>query len=222
MFKKFFFIFGAVFVITQASYAARPLSTDDAGTVEREKFELEVGYDFIDNGGGNREQSMGASIKAGLTEGVDFGIAVPYQLEPENGLDQGEMGVKFSLLKERENAPGAALTFGYNIGASEYALCGIASKEIGLFTVHLNLGYNAPGTVDGKGTTTYSIGGEFSADENLTMVSEIVGEENGIMEGLLGGRLQVSEAIAFDLGAGFGFNEKSPDLKTTLGLTFGF
>jgi len=222
MFKKLLLVLGVVFLVARVCYPARPLKTDDAGTVEEGKFELEIGYDFVNNPNNDTGQSMYTSLATGLTDRVDFGIAVPYQIAPESGLDNAEIGLKFFLLKERAITPAISLTVGHNIGASEYALCGIASKEIGRFALHLNVGYNATGSVDEKGTITYSIGVEFSGDGKLVMVSEISGEENETIECFLGGRLQVSETIAFDLAGGLGLNEKSPDSSITLGSTLAF
>ncbi|MFH0774490.1 MAG: hypothetical protein V2A53_03205 [bacterium] len=228
MFKKTLITMLAMLFLASQSFAARPLTTDDAGTVDKEGFEAEIGYDFAKNQDESQSQSIGVSLKRGITERLDFGIALPYEIEPNQGLGEAEVGVKFSLLKEKKNSPAVSLTFSSELGASEYALNTILTKEIGRLTAHLNLGYIATGKVDEKGVSTYSGAIELLLGERLVMVSEIVGEADADsntknpLEGLLGGRLQVSESLTFDLGIGIGGNDASPKWKTILGLTYGF
>lgn len=222
-------ILGILFLASQC-FAARPLTTDDAGTVDRGAFETEVGYDYAEYQDDGESQSIGVSLKHGLTEKFDFCVGVPYEIETEEGegLGGAEVGVKFALLKEKEKFPGVSLTFSSGFGASEYALNGILTKEMGKLVVHLNLGYMATGEVGEKGVTTYSGAIELPLGEKLVLVGEIVGEADAYsntedpLEGLLGGNLEVLEALSFDLGIGIGFNDVSPEWRTTVGLTYGF
>jgi len=120
-------------------------------------------------------------------------LASPMRLKLRKRLDGAEVGVKFALLKEKENFPAVSLTFSSGFGASEYALNGILTKEMGKLVVHLNLGHVATGEVTEKGVTTYSGAIELPLGERLVLVGEIVGEADAYsstedpLEGLLGG-----------------------------------
>ncbi len=205
--------------------AARPLTTDDAGTVDLGSFEIELGYEFSQSKDNAQIQSIGISLKHGLSERFDFGISFPYELKPKSGLGGAEVGIKFSLLKEK-NLPATSLTFTFGLGGSEYTLNGIMSKELfGTLSAHLNLGYVAPGIVTESGITTYSGAIEFPTGKNLTMVTELVGESNAegnSWEGLIGGNLQVLRGMVLDFAIGKGFNGTSIEWKTGIGLTYGF
>ena len=228
MFRKTLIILlGILLFFASPGFAARPLSTDDAGTVDRGAFETEVGYNYAEYQD-SEIQSIGISLKHGLTEKFDFCIGVPYEVKPEEGLSGAELGVKFALLKEKENFPAVSLTFSSGFGASEYALNSILTKEIRQLVIHLNFGYVATGVVTEKGVTTYSGAIEFPLGESLVLVGEIVGEADAYsetddpIEGLFGGNLEILEALTFDLGVDFGFNDVSPDWRMTVGLTYGF
>lgn len=228
MFKKNLIILIGLLSLAPSTFAARPLTTDDAGTVDPQTFELEMGYDFNKNQDNSEDKSVNVSLKHGITERLDLCIALPYEVKPEQGLGSAEVGMKFSLLKEKENIPGVSFTFSPRLGASEYALNGILSKKIGQINAHLNLGYVATGKVDEKGVTIYSGAIELPLSKNLVLVGEIVGEADAdsntkdILIGLLGGSLQVLDALVLDLGISTGFNDASPKWKMTLGLTYGF
>jgi len=228
MFRKILISLLGILLFASPVFAARPLSTDDAGTVDRGTFETEVGYYYVEYQYAGEIALLGVSLKHGLTEKFDFCVGVPYEIEPEEGLDGAEVGVKFALLKEKENFPAVSLTFFSGLGTSQYALNGILTKEMGRLTVHLNLGHVATGYVTVLGVTTYSGAIELALGERFALVGEIVSEADNSsdtddpIEGLLGVSLGVLEALAFDFGVGFGFNDVSPDWIITAGLTCGF
>lgn len=227
MFKKTLISLLGILLFASPGFAARPLATDDAGTVDRGAFETEVGYDYAEYQD-EQTQSIGVFLKHGLTEKFDFCVGVPYEIEPEDALGSAGLGVKFAFFQEEENSPAVSLTFSYGIGASEYTLNGILTKEIWQLVIHLNLGHVATGDLTEKGVTTYSGAIEFPLGESLVLVGEIVGEADAYsdtddpIEGLFGGNWGIRESLTFDLGIGFGFNDLSPDWKMTAGLTCGF
>ncbi|UCD85879.1 MAG: hypothetical protein JSU92_06700 [Deltaproteobacteria bacterium] len=217
-----------ILLFASPAFAARPLSTDDAGTVDRGRFETEVGYVYTEYQYTGESALLGFSLKHGLTEKFDFCVGVPYKIEPEEGLGGAVVGVKFALLQEKENFPAVSLTFFSGLGTSAYALNGILTKEISELAVHLNLGHVATGYINVQGVTTYSGAIELALGERLALVGEIVGEVDAYsetddpVEGLLGGSLGVREDLAFDFGFVFGLNDVSPDWRMTVGLTYGF
>ena len=65
-----------VMVFPVLSFAARPLSTDDAGTVEKGAFEIEFGTEYVkavDN-----ETNLSLVIKRGILDNLDLGVEIHY------------------------------------------------------------------------------------------------------------------------------------------------
>ncbi|MBU2600391.1 hypothetical protein KJ849_07435 [bacterium] len=223
MFKKTLIIMLGVLFLASQSFAARPLTTDDAGIVEKGTFELERGYDYTKNQNNTESQTTGLSLKHGLTDRLDFGLAFPYEIKPNKGLGSAELGVKFSLLKEKEGLPGLSSTFSYQVGVLAYTLNMILSKGFGSLTCHLNIGFEATGQVTERGITTYSGAVEYSAiKENLNLVAEVMGNEDNLLMGLIGTNFQAFKGVTSDIGLQFGFNNDSPKSGLTIGLTTEF
>ncbi|MDI6840773.1 MAG: hypothetical protein QMD71_08010 [bacterium] len=100
---------------------ARPLSTDDA-YVDRGKFELEFGYEF-------KEHICEFSLKPGITERLDFAIALPYLIKPQQEIGIAGICIKYSLLDEGSKIASISVSFGSELGADKYALNGVMSKK---------------------------------------------------------------------------------------------
>jgi hypothetical protein len=206
--------------------AARPLATDDAGTVERGAFELEMGYDFSKDEDHTQNQSLGISLKYGVIERLDLGIGLPYEIKPEEEFGNAEAGLKYLLLKEKKTLPALSLTFAYESGSSEYALTGIGSKKVGDLIIHINLGYITSDIEGDHGMTVYAGAIEYALSKGLTLVTELVGQvdiDENALEGLVGGNYQISEQVVLDFAIGKGFyGVSAKEGKATLGLTCGF
>lgn len=101
------------------AFAAYPLATDDAGTVKQNSFELESGYDNSKDHENLTSQASAFSFKHGVTERLDVGIAVPYQIKPSRDERMGaaSMAFKFSLVKDV-----VAMTFSNELGEKPTSL----------------------------------------------------------------------------------------------------
>ena len=76
----------ALTLTSTSIYAARPLSTDDAGTVEKGKFQLEMGFDATRQGNHNREYSPSLPLTYDFLERMDLGIGSGYLfVHPKEG-----------------------------------------------------------------------------------------------------------------------------------------
>lgn len=224
--KKILSISGFFLIFSTYIFAGRPLKTDDAETVEKGKFELEVGYDFMKND--TNSQQVYISLKSGLTSWMDFGVVLPYTIEDEdqdiNDWQNAEICAKFSILKESEKHPGIAFTISGVInpdqGDTEYALNLIISKGFGKVTTHFNFGtYSEEG---GDNYLTYSAASEYGISEKINLVGEIVGEKNDDeepLEMLVGLNYALNENLVFDIGISFGLNDDAPDYRITTGFT---
>jgi len=225
MFKeKIGFIF-LLLLVPSAVFGGRPLSTDDAGVVDRGSYEVELGYDFLNDNTDAESRSMELSIKHGITEKFDLGIGIPYDIEPDNGIDNVELAMKFALFNLKSSA--GSFVLNYEPGTSEYTAVGILTMETGPVVLHINLGYTVLDSDEEEGLVSYAVAVESPVNDKITLVAEVTGElEDGAsespVEALLGLSFRAFDAMAFDFGIGGGLNERSSEIRFTLGLTYGF
>ncbi|MEO0293052.1 MAG: hypothetical protein ABIN61_02380 [candidate division WOR-3 bacterium] len=213
---KFFLL---VFV-SVAGFGARPLSVDDAKVVEKGIYEVELGYDFSNTGNDIGNRSIGLSIKHGITERFDFGIGIPYNIEPDDGLSDVEFAMKLALFNRKILA--GSFVVGYVPGESGYTAVGILSVQAGPVVTHINLGYTALPELR-EDVAVYGVAVEYPLSDKITLVSELTGElKKGPIEALIGGSFLAFNVLAIDLGIGCGLTEESSEIKFTLGLTYGF
>lgn len=197
------------------SFASRPLSTDDAGTVEMGKYELEFGYDNCKLSDCSKYTNLTVSIKHGLTEKMDIGINLPYQIEPVYDEKFGSVtfGSKFGILKDI-----LAITFSNVLGSYNYMFNSIFSANIGFINFNVNIGYNYNMNQDEKGKIAYALGLEHSL-EKFDVVGEIFGTE-GSQYWLLGLRYNFVEKLFIDIGYNGNFRDISN--RITSGLHYEF
>ncbi len=212
--------------VPAAVFGARPLSTDDAGVVDRGNYEVELGYDFLNDNADAESHSLGLSIKHGMTERFDFGVGIPYDIEPDDGLSNIEFAMKLALFSLKSLA--GSFVLNYAPGESEYKVVGILSAETGPVVTHINLSYTTvPDSEEENGLTAYAVAIEWPVSDKITLVSEVTGElvnDDGEdpVEAMLGAIFLAFDALSFDFGIGGGLNEESPEIKITSGLTYGF
>ncbi|MBN3039422.1 MAG: transporter [Candidatus Omnitrophica bacterium] len=241
-------IFLIIFVVflPVVCLAARPLSTDDAGTVEKGHFEAEAGFEYVDDA--DDEYNLGFCMKYGLFSRLDIGVEVPYHfIEVSNGDDVDGIGdvsisAKLNVLEEKENIPALAISYsfktetgdeekGLSSGEVDHAINAILTKELGKVVGHLNLGYTYVGLAEDENDDvfSYAIALEYPVNERLNLVGELTGETNFDGEfddnpfaGLVGFNYALSDIITFDLGFGWGISDASADFLVTSGLTLAF
>lgn len=205
------------FLLCGASvYACRPMTTDDCGTVEKSKFELEVGYDA-----GNilidclKQHSIGVSLKHGITESMDIGISFPYQIIPavDERLNSVTLAIKFGIVKDI-----LAVSLGNTLGAGAFSINSILSKDLDAVNVHLNIGYNSSGDQNIKGSLTYGIAVCYSIG-SFEIDVESFGDEF-CKNWLIGARYELFKGYYFDAGYGRSFNNDND--RVTGGFHFEF
>jgi len=179
-------------------YSARPLSTDDAGIVEKNKYEFEFGYNnlkFYDN---STEQGIDYSIKYRIAERVDFGFAFSEEIPYTSQFSPLEISIKFLFLEGKKFLPDIASTIASVVGASEYALNFIFTKEVGIFVLHLNSGISIL-PYNGENTSNFSFALEYMIGKRINFVSEICTETSDFFK--------QKEPINCLIGANYGFSE---------------
>jgi len=230
------------FIFVSLSFAARPLSTDDAGVVDKDRFEIENGLEYTNQL--DKEVALNLVIKRGLLDNLDIGIEIPYKFinfkqgTKTNGFDDIMVISKYNFLEE-DILPAMSVSFSLKTdsgnddkslgtGKREYAVNTILSKSLDKMVLHFNLGYvikeDLPGE-DLRDVLTYGLAIEYPLDEKLNLVAEINGENerrNGFddnpMSGLVGFNYSFNEIITYDFGIGFEISEASPDFKILTGL----
>jgi hypothetical protein len=63
-----------LFLFSSPAFAARPFTTDDAGTVEKGKFQVETRLDFTRQDNHDRGYDPSWTLAYGLSERVDLGL----------------------------------------------------------------------------------------------------------------------------------------------------
>ena len=228
-------------------FAARPLTTDDAYTVEKGKFQLETGFDFARQDNHDREFSPSMTLTYGLFERMDMGLGGGYLFihpaegQKENGLADTELKIKYRLIDEKDLMPSFAIAGKLKIPtASESKGLGSGKMDFGInliFTknlskrlvLHLNLGYTFIGEDRVNNEFNYSVAGQFIISDKWALVGEIVGVNNlngrkgdDPFSGLLGTYYLITDNIVWDAGVEIGMSKAAPDFRFTTGLTLLF
>ena len=220
-------------IATGYLWAARPLSTDDAGTVEKEKFETELSFDYCQYRPDGTCQAPGMAIKHGLTDRFDIGLGFSHSTDKDYdgntvgwGMSPLEIGFKMSLLKEKQTLPDISLSAGFEAGETEYGLNLILSREYGNLGLHYNLGYNSPGEALVNGSIGTSLAAEYTFAEKYRICAELNGEvlddraEVIGNSGLIGGSVDLG-FLAWDVGVRL-HDQRGPKATITTGITVGF
>jgi hypothetical protein len=213
--------------------AARPLATDDAGTVEPGKIEIEMGLDHFQHRPDGVCQSPGFQLKHGLTARMDLGVAFFHETDKDaegNTVGWGttplSVGIKGALLREHRSLPDLSLSAGFETGSSGWSLNGIASKEISGLGLHLNTGYNSAGQAMARGSYGFGLAAEYTLLQKLRLCAELNSELLDDMKevlgnsGLVGGSLDLGFGN-WDLGGRL-FDKRGPRWQAVTGFTLGF
>ncbi len=224
------------------AYAARPLSTEDAGVVDTGHAEAEVGFEYVKQA--DEEMNLSCVLKYGLVNNVDAGVEVPYHFidvkagDDVDGLGDVSVCAKYHLWDEGDTAPAAAVVFtlktatgdeddGLGSGELDYGLNTALTKGLGSVTAHANAGYTFVG--GGEDVFSYGLAMEYPLSETVNIVGELTGEtafdgdfDENPCQGLVGLNWALGETVTLDVGVGFPISDASPDLTVTTGLTAAF
>jgi hypothetical protein len=232
---------------SSSAYAARPITIDDAGTVEKGTFQLEVGFDAARQDNHDREFSPSVTLTYGLFERMDMGAGSSYlflhpkESENEKGLGDTELKMKYRLFDEKEWIPAFAITGNLKIptasdskglgsGKTDFGINTIITKNLSKrWVVHLNMGYTFVGEHGVNHEFNYSAATQFILSDKWALVGEIGGVNNfnghkrdDPFSGLLGTYYLISDNVVWDAGVELGINKAAPDFRFMTGLTLFF
>jgi hypothetical protein len=233
------------FGLSSPAFALRPLTTDDAYTVDKGTFQLEAGVDATRQDNHDREDYPNLTLAYGLLEQLDLEIGSGYLFfdpkegKRENGLGDTELKLKYRPIDEKGWIPSLAVSGtlkiptasdskGLGSGQTDFGINAIATKGIGeRWLVHLNLGYTFIGEDGVDNEMNYSLGGQFILTDKWTLVAEVVGINNfngrqgdDPFSGLIGTCYTLAENIVLDAGVEIGMSKAAPDFRITAGLTW--
>lgn len=241
----FLMISGAV----EAGIENRPLNTDDAFTLDKNTGTAAFGVTYVNEDNGDDQIDFPLNIGYGFTETFEVTANIPYTyFNPEQGPDLGgisdiSLRPEWNFFQETQELP--ALSFatvvkfdngserrGLGSGEVDVSLSLQASKTFSSLTGHFNIGYTfvrEPSGTNLDNVVFYNFGLQNSLNDVFSLVGEIVGQTNSepagdddLWEGLVGFIYQPIKNYAIDAGIGFGLTDSSPDVRTTIGLTYSF
>lgn len=180
-------------------YGARPFSVDDAGTVAPGAYELEAGSDYWEEIG-----TLCVGFKHGLTEKMDLGVGLGYNLNPNGSIDRFEpleLCFKYNFIADFLSA---SLATGFQ--ERSYSVNGILTRCLGDLELDGNFGFSAA-----ENTVTYGCALIYGLTDRWNMGLEATGDKDGPASLLAGTNYSVFEPVRFDIGfaSDFDFDAKS-------------
>ena len=228
-------------------YAARPLMTDDAWTVEKGKFQVESGLDVSRQDNHDREFTPSLTLTYGLLERMDLGVGSGYLFfhptegRNEDGIADTEIKLKYRFMDETGLGPALAAAGILKIptaskskalgsGRADFRINTLLTKNFSKrLALHLNLGYAFLGEKGAENELNYSLASQFVLTEKWALVGEISGINNfnghtrdDPFSGLIGAYYVISDTLVFDAGLEIGMNRAAPDFRVTTGVTLFF
>jgi mono/diheme cytochrome c family protein len=235
---------GALLVVALGpapAWAGRPLDTEDTGTVEPGKAEIELSGDFARNPEDRTWLAKGV-LSLGVLPRLEARIeSMLHFLEPDEerargGVGDSLVGLKYRFLDEADALPAllGSLTVRLptgdadrGLGASEVdvGLLAVASKTLGPVTVTWNGGYTFVTRDRDLEFWTLAAAVEYRATAAWSLLGEVVsalpshrGPNTAVLR--VGTTYTVHPRVRLDAGVGFGATRDSPDVLVTFGATF--
>lgn len=238
------FLIIIVFILTfHYSFAGHPLRTDDAGTVGKHSFQLELTPE-IWKYANDHYFIVPLTSTYGITENADVVLTVLYSSLYNSGFKSDLSGIndvglelkwrvleieKFSLAVK----PGLILPIGNHTkqlgtGKLGYSLLLIANQDLSALLLHFNIGYvrNENKLLERTDLWFSSLAAEIPVAKSLSLVAEIgtFSNRDELADGhpvfLLGGAVySITDGIDIDIGLQKGLNKHESELAILAGVT---
>jgi hypothetical protein len=234
-----------ILMVPSGSFAARPLITEDAGTVEKGAVEVELAFDHSRDDNRDKYSVPSLQFAYGLTERLEIAAGVPYVfLDPQEGEKEEGIGDVYAYLKyrvwgEKEIAPAltvkpflklptASESKGLGSGEADLGLTAAFSKAFVGFNLHADATYTILGEKDVTDQFSLGLAGEFEISKGLNFVSEIrygnnfnTSHKDDPATLMAGFQADIAGAI-FDAGFKLGLNSAAADYLISVGVTLKF
>jgi len=237
---------------TTSSYAGvenRPLNTDDAYTLDEGTITAAIGVVFTRAANRDKETDFNMDLGYGITSRLEITADIPLVFsDPRDGNNEqgiGDIAIRPEFLLTQDKGYIPATSFAITIktpsgdkdrslgtGETDYSLALQFSNGLEAAQYHFNIGYTFVGEPKGEATEDvilYNLAFDYMPYPGLLLVGELTGNTNSDpnasdtpLEGLVGFIVEISNSLALDFGIGGGFNNASPDLRVTNGLTYQF
>jgi len=243
----------AFLAFPSAARAQDPLETETARFYKEGTGKVVDTVEFQTSKTGN-EVAIPVQIEYGITDRLELLLepAAYTSIRPEvgpKGTDFGDVEITLSYLISQESSPWPAFAIAGEVkvptakdplvGTMEpdYSLILIASKKIGDFDLHANLGYSFLGQPPGgnlKDSFNFAFAAVWKVNDVFDLVAEVVGSVSSATEGdtanpvvpesagqegtvgLIGGRFYFRPTVVLSLGVGYDDNNAT---LTRFGLT---
>ncbi len=233
-------------LLPSASFACRPMETEDYGVNALGQWSIESGIEMVANRDGSGMNTFDACLHYGLMDRLEVAVEAPYLgLNSDHlavsGPADGFFHVKYNFLtlSDRE---GATFKLSYKIksgdqdnglGANENDITTmlVLTKDIGWFFMHLNFGYifnDVPRGEEPDDQIIYNAAVQKELNDRLDIFTEItcqmptLSTEDADIEYYSGIIYAINDSLTWDIGIGGGLNNSSCDSKFTTGLTVNF
>jgi hypothetical protein len=227
-------------LLSTPAWAGRPLDTEDTGTVEPGKVELQLSGTFARSPDDDTWLTK-ASVTLGLLKGLDVRIEVPVLWverdggRRHSGIGDTVAGVKYRLLDEGERWPAVLGTLvvrtptgdedrGLGEPGVDVALLAVLSKAFGPVTLTWNGGYAFVTDNRKQDVWILTAAAEWAVTKAWSLAGEVVstlaqhaGPDTALVR--TGTAYQIHERVKLDTGIGFGLTRGTRDVVITVGLT---
>lgn len=178
-----------------------------------------------------------SQLAMGITRSMEFGINLPYyEDDAEEGMEDITFSFKHRFFDEGKYGPSAAyiLTATKSSNNENLSTKGgyggglIASKRLGPVQVLMNVIYTAPKEETLEDDIRGSLGFQFAADHNFSLLAEILARKTYYSrsvdqtEGRIGYRFMYGNRIYSTLAVGMGFDDKGADYRVMLSISLLF
>ena len=238
--RWFVFVLAIIVLIPGLAWAARPLDTEDPGTVAPGKVEVQGSVDYIKGDDGKLVGARGV-LGTGLLPNLDIRVQSgllwvdPLDEPSRGGLGDTLFGFKHRLLDETDTFPAVmyAFTLRFPTGSEarglgdrgvDAALFAVVGKTFGPVTLNWNGGYAFISRDRDLDFVLLSTSFEYRVTEAWSLVGEVVSAlgvnqapDVAILRG--GMTYTLTPRIRLDGAVAGGVTRESPDLLVTIGTT---
>ena len=186
---------------------------------------------------------MGNGITMGIAPKIDFAVGYSYDFtKAEDGAKSRGMGpvratLKTAVIEGKDRFPTLGVKAGFSLPTSEGEQTALLATAIAQWsseplTVFANVGADIGTRLAGNAERTTSIrsslAGSWEIRKEWSLLSELLWEKQtspsapSTAEGLIGGKMEISETLSVDAGVRWGLTDDSPHVTYLIGFTLGF